>query len=47
MGGMDRMVVGVKIGGGMTEDGEVDKGMGEGYWGWNRELGEEMVKGEM
>ncbi len=44
---MDTMALALKIAARMIEDGELDKRIAQRYSGWNSELGQQILKGQM
>lgn len=47
IGAMDTMALALKIAARMIEDGELDKRIAQRYSGWNSELGQQILKGQM
>ncbi len=47
IGAMDTMALALKIAACMIEDGELDKRIAQRYSGWNSELGQQILKGQM
>ena len=47
IGAMDTMALALKVAARMIEDGELDKRVARRYAGWNGELGQQILKGQM
>ncbi|MCP6058994.1 xylose isomerase, partial [Klebsiella pneumoniae] len=47
IGAMDTMALALKVAARMIEDGELDKRVAKRYSGWNSELGQQILKGQL
>jgi len=47
IGAMDTMALSLKVAARMIEDGELDKRVAKRYGGWNSELGQQILKGQL